>query len=57
MVASPVARPFEAPTAVPGLGTVDASDVAAYNTVAGTWLLYLDGSVHCLTTEAENIDP
>lgn len=47
---------FDAPTAVPGLGTVDDSDVAAYNTVSGTWSLYLDGSAHGLTTDAEDID-
>ena len=47
---------FDNPTAVPGLGTVDDSDVVAYNTISGTWTLYLDGSEHDLTTDAEDID-
>lgn len=47
---------FDTPVAVPGLGTVDDSDVVAYNTVAGTWTLYLDGSAHGLTTDGEDID-
>lgn len=47
---------FDNPVAVPGLGTVDDSDVVAYNTVAGTWTMYLDGSEHGLTTNAEDID-
>jgi hypothetical protein len=47
---------FDNPVAVPGLGTVDDSDVAAYNTVSGTWTLYLDGSEVGLSTNAEDID-
>ncbi len=47
---------FDNPVAVPGLGTVDDSDVVAYNTVAGTWTMALDGSEHGLTTNAEDID-
>ena len=47
---------FDTPTAVPGLGTVDDSDVARYDTWNGQWSLYLDGSVHGLTTDAEDID-
>lgn len=47
---------FDNPTAVPGLGTVDDSDVARYDTWNGQWSLYLDGSVHGLTTAAEDID-
>lgn len=47
---------FDNPTAVPGLGTVDDSDVARYDTWNGQWSLYLDGSVHGLTTDAEDID-
>lgn len=47
---------FDTPTAVPGLGTVDDSDVARYDTWNGNWSLYLDGSAHGLTTDAEDID-
>ena len=47
---------FDNPTAVPGLGTVDDSDVARYDTWNGQWSLYLDGSAHGLTTAAEDID-
>lgn len=47
---------FENPTAVPGLGTIDDSDVARYDTWNGQWSLYLDGSAHGLTTNAEDID-
>ena len=47
---------FDTPTAVPGLGTVDDSDVARYDTWNGQWSLYLDGSAHGLTTDAEDID-
>lgn len=47
---------FDNPTAVPGLGTIDDSDVARYDTWNGQWSLYLDGSAHGLTTAAEDID-
>lgn len=47
---------FDNPTAVPGLGTIDDSDVARYDTWNGAWSLYLDGSAHGLTTNAEDID-
>lgn len=47
---------FENPTVVPGLGTLDDSDVARYDTFNGQWSLYLDGSAHGLTTNAEDID-
>lgn len=47
---------FEEPAAVPGLGTVDDSDVARYDTWNGDWSLYLDGSAHGLTTNNEDID-
>jgi len=47
---------FENPTAVPGLGTIDDSDVARFDTWNGAWSLYLDGSAHGLTTTAEDID-
>jgi len=47
---------FDTPTAVPGLGTIDDSDVARYDTWNGAWSLYLDGSAHGLTTDAEDID-
>ena len=47
---------FDTPTAVPGLGTVDDSDAARYDTWNGQWSLYLDGSAHGLTTDAEDID-
>ena len=47
---------FDTPTAVPGLGTIDDSDVARYDTWNGQWSLYLDGSAHGLTTDGEDID-
>ena len=47
---------FDTPTTVPGLGTIDDSDVARYDTWNGQWSLYLDGSAHGLTTDAEDID-
>jgi hypothetical protein len=47
---------FDTPTVVPGLGTIDDSDVARYDTWNGQWSLYLDGSAHGLTTDAEDID-
>jgi hypothetical protein len=47
---------FDNPTAVPGLGTIDDSDVARYDPWNGQWSLYLDGSAHGLTTAAEDID-
>lgn len=47
---------FVAPTAVPGLGTVTASDVVRYDTWNGQWSMYLDGSQYGLTTNGEKID-
>lgn len=50
---------FENPTAVPGLGTVDDSDIVAYRYVfgqGGSWSLYFKGSENGLTTDAEDID-
>ena len=50
---------FDTPVAVPGLGTVDDSDVVAHTYVFGqgaTWSLYFDGSAHGLTTDAEDVD-
>lgn len=50
---------FDAPVAVPGLGTVDDSDVVAHTYVFGqgaTWSLFFDGSAHGLTTDGEDVD-
>ena len=47
---------FQAPTAVPGLGTVDDSDVVRYDQQAGTWTLFFDGSDVGLTANGEDID-
>ena len=49
---------FTEPTAVPGLGAVDDSDVVVYQvTLAGaTWAMVFDGSQHGLTTAAEDVD-
>jgi hypothetical protein len=47
---------FEAPTAVPGQGTVDDSDVVRFDTWNSAWSMYLDGSTAGLTTNAEDID-
>lgn len=47
---------FEAPTAVPGLGTVDDSDVVRFDTWNDAWSMYLDGSTVGLTTDGEDID-
>lgn len=49
---------FDTPVAVPGLGTVDDSDVVVYQvTLAGaTWAMALDGSQVGLTTAAEDVD-
>lgn len=50
---------FDNPVAVPGLGTVDDSDVVTYTRVllnTPVWALAFDGSAHGLTTSAEDID-
>lgn len=50
---------FDAPTAVPGLGTVDDSDIVVYTTQilqTPVWSLFFDGSAHGLTTAGEDID-
>ena len=49
---------FDKPTAVPGLGTVDDSDVVVYRVtlLGGTWHMVLDGSQYGLTTAAEDVD-
>lgn len=49
---------FDKPTAVPGLGTVDDSDVVLRSCFLGTcaWSLYFDGSAHGLTTSGEDVD-
>lgn len=49
---------FDKPTAVPGLGTVDDSDVVLRSCFLGTcaWSLFFDGSAHGLTTDSEDID-
>lgn len=49
---------FDKPTAVPGLGTVDDSDVVLRSCFLGTcaWSLFFDGSTHGLTTGGEDVD-
>lgn len=47
---------FEAPAAVPGLGTVDDSDVVRFDTWNNQWSMYLRGSTIGLTTNGEDID-
>lgn len=49
---------FDQPVAVPGLGTVDDSDVVLYHTglLGNTWSLFFDGSAYGLTTDGEDID-
>lgn len=49
---------FDQPVAVPGLGTVDDSDVVLRSCFLGScaWSLAFDGSAHGLTTAAEDID-
>lgn len=49
---------FDQPTAVPGLGTVDDSDVVLRSCFLGAcaWSMFFDGSAHGLTTDAEDID-
>lgn len=49
---------FDKPVAVPGLGTVDDSDVVLRSCFLGgcSWSLFFDGSTHGLTTDAEDID-
>lgn len=47
---------FENPAAVPGLGTVDDSDVVRFDTWNNAWSLYLRGSTVGLTTDSEDID-
>ena len=47
---------FDTPSLVPGLGTVDDSDVIRFDTWNGDWSMYLIGSTVGLTTDAEDID-
>lgn len=49
---------FDQPVAVPGLGTVDDSDVVLRSCFLGScgWSLFFDGSAHGLTADAEDID-
>lgn len=49
---------FDQPTAVPGLGTVDDSDVVLRSCFLGScsWSMFFDGSAHGLTADAEDID-
>lgn len=50
---------FDQPTTVPGLGTVDDSDVVAHTYVFGqgaAWSMVFDGSLYGLTTDAEDVD-
>lgn len=50
---------FDAPVNVPGLGTVDDSDVVLYSYLllgGSNWSLIFDGSAYGLTTSAEDID-
>ena len=50
---------FDTPVAVPGLGTVDDSDIVAYRYVfgqGGSWSLYFKGAKNGLATDAEDID-
>lgn len=47
---------FDTPQTVPGLGTVDDSDVVRFDSWNGAWSMYLDGSTVGLTTDAEDID-
>jgi hypothetical protein len=49
---------FDKPVAVPGLGTVDDSDVVLRSCFLGgcSWSLFFDGSAHGLTTDAEDVD-
>lgn len=49
---------FDRPVAVPGMGTVDDSDIVLYtqSLLGNSWTLYFDGSQIGLTTDAEDID-
>lgn len=47
---------FDKPVQVPGLGTVDDSDVVVYNTKNQSWHLNFIGATDGLTTNAEDID-
>lgn len=47
---------FDTPQAVPGLGTVDDSDVVRFDTWNSAWSMYLVGSSVGLTTDGEDID-
>src|SRR5690606_23452532 len=49
---------FDKAVVVPGLGTVDDSDIVLYKTslFGNTWSLFFDGSAHGLTTDGEDID-
>lgn len=47
---------FDTPVVVPGLGTVDDSDVIRFDTWNNAWSMYLTGASIGLTTDAEDID-
>ena len=47
---------FDTPQSVPGLGTVDDSDVVRFDTWNSAWSMYLVGSTVGLTTDGEDID-
>lgn len=47
---------FAAPTTVPGVGTVDDSDLVLFNPATGTFIWAFDGSDVGLTTDDEDID-
>ena len=49
---------FDRPVAVPGLGTIDDSDVVLYHAslLGNTWTLFFDGSAYGLTTDGEDVD-
>jgi hypothetical protein len=49
---------FDKPTAVPGLGTVDDSDIVLFTSFLGSsaWTMVFDGSAHGLTTDGEDVD-
>jgi subtilisin family serine protease len=51
-----LALSFDAPTAVPGVGTVQPEDIVLYNINSGAFLLVFDGSDVGLSGSAENVD-
>jgi VCBS repeat-containing protein len=46
----------DASTTVPGVGAVQDEDVVAYDTVAGTWSLFFDGTAQGLTNNGHDLD-